>query len=325
MGANSKKRDRTARLLRIQMLLGQNPEGLRVRELASLCSVDVRTIYRDLRALETELYVPIWQNKKHRGLVEGYNIPSVPFSLMEATYVFLSVRLLQNYSRWYDHNIASAFSKLKKVVPPVLKQHIQNFLDWEENQPKDDKLIHSFEVLVNAWLSQHCITILYQDFDNPAQEYTIDPYFIDPTALSHICYVIGYNHATQSIEAFRLNHIEKMKVESETFTISPDFNVIEFLNSSWGLDLTGSVEIVKLHFPPNLTRAVSAARYHHTQILELQGDGSLIMTVRVKVNHDFCSWILSWGDEVEVLEPKSLREDMIKTIDSLRKKYAFNS
>ena len=48
MGAHSKKRDRTARLLRIQVLLGQNPQGLKIRELAKLCSVDLRTIYRDL-------------------------------------------------------------------------------------------------------------------------------------------------------------------------------------------------------------------------------------------------------------------------------------
>jgi predicted DNA-binding transcriptional regulator YafY len=322
MGAHSKKRDRTARLLRIQMLLGQNPEGLKIKELAELCSVDVRTIYRDLRALETELNVPVWQNSKQRGLVEGYNLPSVPFSLMEATYVFLAVRLLQNFSRWYDQSISSTFTKLEKVVPPVLKKYIQDILDWEEKQPKDEKLIRLFELLVNAWLSQHRIKILYQDFDNPAQEYTIDPYFIDPTALSHGCYIIGYDHTSKSLGAFRLNHIEELRVEPETFSIPSDFNALEFFNSTWGLDCTGSLQTVKLHFIPRLTRAICAARYHPTQVLDLQEDGSLIMTVRVKDNHDFRSWILSWGDDVEVLEPQTLRESIIKTYEASCKKYA---
>ena len=321
MGSHAKKRDRTARLLRIQMLLGQNPHGLKIKELANLCSVDVRTVYRDLRALESELNVPVWQDNKQRGLVEGYNLPSIPFSLIEATYVFLAVRLLQNSARWYDHNIASTFTKLKRVVPPTLKQHIQNILDWEERQPKDEKLTRTFENLVNAWLSQHRIKIWYQDFDNPLQEFIVDPYFIDPTALSHVSYMIGYNHTTRSIGAFRLNHIEQMEVKSETFTIPPEFNIIEFFNSAWGLDLSGSVQTVKLHFVPKLKRAICAARWHPTQILEPLEDGSLNMTIRIKDNHDFIGWILSWGDMVEVLEPQSLREEIMRILESSRKRY----
>ena len=62
MGANWKKRDRTARMLKVQILLGKHPAGITVKEIAKLCAVDLRTTYRDLDALESELSVPVWQN-----------------------------------------------------------------------------------------------------------------------------------------------------------------------------------------------------------------------------------------------------------------------
>ena len=55
------KTDRTARLLKVEHLLYQNPKGLMIEEIARLCGVSKRTTYRDLKALESELSVPIWE------------------------------------------------------------------------------------------------------------------------------------------------------------------------------------------------------------------------------------------------------------------------
>ena len=195
MGANWKKRDRTARLFKIQLLLGQNPDGLKIDEIARACAVNIRTAYRDLIALESELNVPIWQHGNKRGVVAGYNLPAIPFTLAEAMNIFLAIRLMQNYSRWYDPNIASTFMKLNYVVPPLLRKQIQNTIDWVEKQPKNEKFMHIFEMLIKAWVSQQKVTIWYQDLlDKKPQERLIEPYFIEPTTHSHASYVIAYCH-----------------------------------------------------------------------------------------------------------------------------------
>ena len=49
------KRDRTAPLLRVEHLLSQHPHGLSAKELASRLGITIRTVYRDLHALEEEL------------------------------------------------------------------------------------------------------------------------------------------------------------------------------------------------------------------------------------------------------------------------------
>jgi predicted DNA-binding transcriptional regulator YafY len=56
------KRDRTARLLGVANLLFQHPNGLTAPHIAALIGMNVRTVYRDLRAIESEVGVPIWQD-----------------------------------------------------------------------------------------------------------------------------------------------------------------------------------------------------------------------------------------------------------------------
>jgi predicted DNA-binding transcriptional regulator YafY len=325
MGANWKKRDRTARILKIQVLLGQNPSGLKIEEIARRCSVNKRTVYRDLKALETELNVPVWQNGNRRGLIEGYHLPPIPFTLAEAMNIFLAVRLMQNYSGWYDPNIASTFMKLNSVVPPMLQAQITNTIAWMEKQPKNEKLMHTFEVLIRAWASQHRVKVLYQDLTEPApQERIIEPYFIEPTTQSRASYVIAYCNTKKSIYSFKMSRIENIQILPQTYVIPPDFNAIEYLSSAWVLFVEEPVEKVKLRFKPRLRRPLQEARWHPTQVMEPQEDGSLIMELNVNNTYDFRSWILGWGDEVEVLEPAKLRDQIITINESVRRIYKRN-
>jgi predicted DNA-binding transcriptional regulator YafY len=323
MGANWKKRDRTARMLKVQILLGKHPAGITVKEIAKMCSVDLRTTYRDLDALESELNVPVWQNGNKRGVIAGYSLPPIPFTIPEAMNIYLSLRLMQYNSRWYDPNIASTFAKLSSVVPPMIKTQIQDSISWAEKQPRNEKLGHIFEVLINAFVSQHRVTIWYQDLDDPApQERVIEPYSIEPTTPSHASYIIAYCHLKKAICSLKLNRIEKIRMEAETYTIPPDFNAMDYFSSAWGVFVEEPVETVKLRFAPRLNRPISEALWHPSQIMEPQADGSLIMTLRVHNTKDFRSWIFSWGDGVEVLEPATLKEHIIKGNESVLKMYA---
>lgn len=313
MGEHRRKRDRTARLLRLQVLLWQNPGGLKIEEIARKCSVSTRTAYRDLEALESELDVPIWEDGSKRGVTEGYSLPPIPFTLAEATIIFLAARLMQDHSRHYEPNIASTFMKLNSVVPPPLRKQIQNTINWMEKQPRNEKRTYIGQRLVEAWVSQHRVMIRYQDLTDPKPiERIIEPYFIEPATPGHSSYVIAYCHLDKSIRVFKTNRIEEIHVLADTYEIPPDFDAIDYLSSAWGIFVEKEVETVKLHFKPSLRRPIMEAIWHPSQVMEPQDDGSMIMTLRVNNTYDFRSWILGWGDEVEVLEPETLRNQIIQ-------------
>ena len=75
------KRDRTARLLNVANLLFQHPHGLTAPRIAELIGMNVRTVYRDLRALESEVGVPIWQDGNRYGADRTSLLPPLKLTL----------------------------------------------------------------------------------------------------------------------------------------------------------------------------------------------------------------------------------------------------
>ena len=323
MGAHREKRDRTARLLKIQVLLGQNPQGLTVEEIARRCSINVRTVYRDLNALEYELNVPLWQEGKKRGIVEDYHLPPVPFTIPEAMNISLAARLMQSHSRWYDPHRASMLMKLNSIVPPPLRKQIENTIDWMEKQPRAKQQIDFSEKLADAWISQRQVTLVYRDDEeSEPQTLLIEPYFIEPATPGNSGFVTAYCHQKEAVSVFKFNCIESVHVENANYNIPPDFDAFQYLSPGWGTFVNEPAQTVKLLFKSRPSRPITEAIWDTSQVLEPRPDGSLLVTLRVVITHDFRSWVLGWGDEVEVIEPKKLRREIIKINESVRRIYA---
>ena len=70
------------------------------------------------------------------------------------------------------------------------------------------------------------------------------------------------------------------------------------------------LQTVVLRFAPSVAKRVAETRWHPSQELEAQPDGSLVWRGRVAGVREIRLWILGWGPDVEVLEPAALRADV---------------
>jgi len=68
-------------------------------------------------------------------------------------------------------------------------------------------------------------------------------------------------------------------------------------------------------------RIMEETVWHPSQVLEKQKNGSMIMTLRVTDTVDLYSWILGWGEKIEVLEPPELRKEVMRTAEKMLKIY----
>jgi len=317
-----KTKDRTARWAQIEHLLYQHPKGLKIREIARICNVSVRQIYRDLDDLQSKLWLPIWEERSTRGIDENYFLPPIRFSLVEALNIFLAARLMLHYAHRYDPNTASTFMKLNSIVPPVLREQIQKTLDWMQKQPTDEQYLRILATLTEAWVSRHQVKIAYQSLPSEkAVERIIEPYFIEPAAAGHSSYVFAYCHRTKSLRTFKIERIKAIEATSEPYTIPPDFDANAFLGSSWGIVVEGEVKTIKLRFDAEIARIMEETVWHPSQTLEKQRDGSIIMTLMVTDTVELYSWILGWGEKVKVLEPEELRQNIIETAKAMLEVY----
>jgi predicted DNA-binding transcriptional regulator YafY len=322
------KRDRTARLLKIEIVLWQHPSGLTVKDIAQKCDISIRTAYRDLTALETELHIPIWEEGDKRGITDGYFLPPITFSLTDATNIFLATRLMQSYFSTFNLSMAFTFMKLNSMIPSPFKQQLQEIIDYDNKYRKfkNSILVDNFNILIDAWFTRHEVDIRYQEISGEEIVDNIEPYFIEPVSWWRTYFVIAYSYRSKSIRSFNIaQFVGEIKLTSKTYEVPSSFNAIDYLNSSWCVVTEGEVEVIKLRFNKTIKGYTKTALFHPSQIIEQERDGSIIVTLKIRNTIDFRAWVMGWGDDVEVLEPESLRNQIINYHRSSLGTYKFKN
>jgi predicted DNA-binding transcriptional regulator YafY len=306
---------KTERLIKIWLLLAGNPTGYTIKELAEKCGVNIRTVYRDMLALGEDLKIPVYNDRNRWKMNESRMLPPIRFTLPEALNIFLAARLMLSYSHRYDPNVDATFTKLCSVLPPALSQQVRKTMDWMQKLKKDEKHMRILATVAEAWVSQRRLKIAYRPLPaEKALERIIEPYYIEPAAPGHASYVIGYCHLKNAIRTFKMERIESAELTNEHYMIPADFDANDFFGSSWGIVVEGEVKTVRLRIEDrDIIRIMQETIWHPSQMLERQQDGSMIMTLRVTYTVDLYSWILRWGEKVEVLEPPEIRQEIMRT------------
>lgn len=306
---------RLERLLLLEHRLYQNPQGLTFQEMADLFKVSVRTARRYVNILES-IGVPIWESKGgRRGWArEGNVLPPIHLTLSEAMTIFLASRLLLSYSNAYNPSIEGTFTKLNSVVPEPIRDQIRNTIAWMKRQKIDEHFVRIFDTLSRAWLQRRRVMIKYRTLGQEVPlERTVEPYFIQPAALEHANYLLAYCHLKKSVRTFKIERIEEAKLLDEKYDIPADFDANEYLGSSWGITAYGEAETIRLKFSPEIARIAQETLWHPSQITQMRPDGSAIVTMNLPITVELESFILGWGEKVEVLEPEKLRRRILET------------
>ena len=101
----------------------------------------------------------------------------------------------------------------------------------------------------------------------------------------------------------------------------PRMTLDEHLGLAWRFIPEGREYDVRLHFKPLVAANVAEVRWHKTQKVTWQDDRSIIFEVRVDGLGEIFWWILGYGDRVEVLQPKTLRNRVRKAAKNMLQQY----
>lgn len=77
-----------------------------------------------------------------------------------------------------------------------------------------------------------------------------------------------------------------------------------------------------IHFSKDAATYVAEREWSQEQKVEMQEDGSVILSVVVRSLDEFIAWILTFADKSEVIKPDWLRKEVAERVFSLCKKYA---
>jgi predicted DNA-binding transcriptional regulator YafY len=107
----------------------------------------------------------------------------------------------------------------------------------------------------------------------------------------------------------------------EIFQVKTDFSLEEYLGNSLGIERGEKVEEVKILFDPEQARWIRERKWHESQEIEYQPDGSLILGLKVSSLGEIKRWVLSFGAHAKVLFPASLQEEIMQEIKNMAQAY----
>jgi proteasome accessory factor B len=271
----------------------------------------VRTVYRDIRALEEELDVPVFQAGRGRyGIDRKFFLPPLRLSVPEAIVLFLASRLIARWSDQYDAAVVSAFTKLADALPQPIARHVAaTMLAVGEHDP-NEPFTRTFSTVARGWAEGRVVELTYDPGTGQEKRTRVQPYALEPDAALRSVYLIGFDEPADAMRTYKVERIRSATLTQDRYEIPESFDPDRWLANSWGIwssDSTPS-ERVRLRFDSSVAHRVREAIWHRSQELVELEDGGVELTVTVAGIVEIRPWILSWGDGVEVLEPPALRD-----------------
>jgi len=211
----------TKRLSRLTAILTQlqTKRLLTATVLAKKFAVSIRTIYRDIKALE-QAGVPILAEEgKGYSLMEGYRIPPVMFTESEANALITAEQLIaKNKDASFVKEYAAAIDKIKSVLQ-YNTQHKANLLSnrivFRQNID-GVKTSNHLSILQLALTNYNLAKIKYCAIENNAiTKRTIEPFALYSTQENWL--LIAWCRLRKNYRAFRLDRIVAINILTDTF------------------------------------------------------------------------------------------------------------
>ena len=310
------KTSRVSRLVQILTAL-QSGQRYAVDDLAKMSGYSRRTVYRDLEELQKAGLPCYYDKKDHCYTIDSEFFLRAPdLSTQEALSLFLLVYKARNYLHLPFRDAAlRAALKIESNLPDEIRRYcntaLRNISIRTEPQVNIDLFDKLFAQLQDAIFKKRVVSIRYY---LPREQKSIvtnlSPYHL--MHKDHAWYVLGKSDLRKGVGTFKFSQIEELNVLDKCFIEDEEVDVSEYLGRAWSMTPEGRLYHVKLKFLPEVARSVSEVQWHSTQMVTFEDDGSAIVEFRVDGLSEITWWILSYGDQVQVLTPKILRQKIIK-------------
>ncbi|GGR26254.1 helix-turn-helix transcriptional regulator [Deinococcus ruber] len=309
--------NRTDRLLALVLALRGDPNTnagwVRAEELARQFEVSVRTVYRDVLALN-EAGVPVLSvpGQGYR-LMEGYFLPPLHFTLPEAVMLAFGLDAVQRaFDAEYAGAAADAARKLMAALPDARRAEVQELRTHIHLiEADDDRHTEALRTLRTALLARRAVSFRYHT-PREVSERRADP--LGLVRLNGVWMLSAFDHVRVARRTFRLDRMDALSLTSLQTTVPAAAPAHSPADEQRHLR-------VRVRFPAHARRWVRE-RPNFFQVAEDDPPTGYEVTLTVRVLDDILPWVRSWGRLAKVLEPPELTEQLVQEARALLEEYA---
>lgn len=290
-------------------------------------SVGPTTINKDIRDMESELHAPIEYSHQKKAYYYPDDVDDI-FPSIELKDDELNALLFytKNIAHYKDIGIFKNFTNaIDKVIDAVKIEASQQkasnrIIIQPENFPKfqGSELIPE---IISGFDTNYKFNFNYKKHNSiEVKNHIVTPILLKE--YDHLWYLIGKIEGKKFVTIFALDRIFSFGLTTIKCEEITDFDADKYFNHVFGIAVPdGDVENVILEFDSWRGKYLISSPIHKSQQFIKEENEKMIFSFKVIPFHELHSKILSYGNSVKVLEPKSLRVKIKEILNNTLKNY----
>lgn len=281
-------------------------EDMTAKQLAEYFDVSIRTIYRDVEAL-SELHIPIYMSKgKHGGigLLDHYKLDKMLLTDQEQNEILFSLQGIHKL----QIDQSDVYQKMKNMFSKEEENWFEvDFSIWD----KSDVHKKNFNSIQTAIIHKNVIKFLYFNSYGTSAERKVEPFKLYFKYNSW--YLCGFDVDKKENRIFKIMRMKHLEVLDETFERKME-NSFQWKETP--------MKTVQLILQIDQKLAYRVYDEFDTSMIRKQDDGDFIVTVEFPLNDWVYGYLLSFGEDVKILEPTDIRNEIIEKLKKTLNQYS---
>ena len=281
-------------------------EKVTANELADKFEVSVRTIYRDIDSISS-VGVPIFTTQGKGGGIKIDNEFILNKSLFDTNEKEEIIAALQGLEKTNEPYKSELITKLSALFKIKNSNWIEiDFTSWGSNNTYQDL----FNALKTTIINKNIISFSYNSSKAEKINRKVKP--IRLLFKEQDWYLYAFCLLRNDFRYFKLSRMKDLEV----LAINYEDN---FENAVLKKELKyENIVNIKLKFDKSVAFRVYD---EFNEAIEEDEKGNLYVEIKIPNNYKLYNYIFSFGSNVEILEPKEIRNQFKNIIDELAKKY----
>jgi predicted DNA-binding transcriptional regulator YafY len=293
--------------------------------------VSKEQIYRDIKYLREELNAPLnWKTKEFKNDDSTWVGYTKPFTLPDSALKQEDIKILNDAAEILNGmsdilgvmDIGTAILKITEEIVPTGGKRLKKVYLEGHTEVANLKILPA---LLKAVTNQQTLSIVYKPYkkEEPRRTYVFHPYVL--REYRNRWFVIGKANGEENLKTLAIDRILDMKESTEPFVADETFDGDKYFQNLVGASppYNQQPQKIRIRVFKETADYITTKPIHKDQI-EVDDDfddDSIIIELNLYLTYELKQTLLSYGDGVEVLEPKLLRDEIKSIIQNMSQLY----
>lgn len=253
-----------------------------------------RTLQRDIKEIRNVFGIDIEYSKSHKGYFISQNeSENMNFQ-----------RMMEAFDMFSSLNVA---------------QGLTPFIHLEKRRPQGTE---NFYGLLHAIKNRLRIKFTYQKFcEEELSQRLVEPYALKE--FKNRWYILAKDSKDNNIKSFALDRLTNLETTNQTYQYPDNYSIEQNYRYCFGIISPNDEEPhdIILSFDPFQGKYIKTLPLHDTQQVLVDNGEEVKIKLRLYLTHDLLMELLSFGDNMKVIEPKSLANQIKQAHEKAYRQY----